>query len=194
MSVGVGTDPEGCPSCSSPLLGNCSATDCWKAGFKQGTCNNPPTGTYAGVADASDVLENFVNQAVYVGNTCLTLMDQVAPPPTDGYFINIELTPYTLFAQNYANPNWQPGQPSIRRWYMYKSSQFDLEGFVNCLSVSDMNFFTTGAQKVVIADKTNHAAFWQGRYFVDCNIFYDLLTNGTINLQHNMRLRVGTWI
>ena len=193
LNMGVGTNPTGCPGCSSSLSANCSATDCWKAGFKQGTCNNPPTGTYAGVADASDILENFVNEAGTPGSQCLTLLDQVAHPPTDGYFIDIMQTS-DLYAQNYPNPNWQPGQPSIRRWYMYRSSQFDPEGFVDCLSVSDMDFFTIGGQKVVIKHKMDNPNFWQGKYFVDCNMSYTLLTNGTTNLLHYMRIRVGTWI
>ena len=199
MNIGVGLDPESCPTC--PIgddyvsLQGCTTTDCWKAGFKQGTCNNPPSSVNINL-DASDIIESHILAATQDGN-CPT---QIVLPPNAprGYFVNLKLSP-RIVPDNFPNPDfWQSG-PYYKRYRLYKSRAFDPGGFVDCLSPADITHFRHQAEWIINATRVSQSPIWldlwQGdKYFVDCNLSYEFLTNGTQNLEHHLWFRVGNYI
>jgi hypothetical protein len=193
LNIGVGLDPEGCPNC--PLGGgggffDCAPTDCWKAGFKNGTCNTPASGPGQGTLDASDIIESYVG--LYISN-----IEQIKAPDINvagGYYINFG-TSLPLKPDQYLNPNWQQGQPQIRRKLLYKSNQFAPGGFVDCLTPSDITFFRYGVESIIFTHKSANPTLWAGgKYLLDWNVFYTLLVDGTQNLEHHLTYTVANYV
>lgn len=198
LRTGVGTDPNGCNGCPvdeeyEPTY-SCVSTDCWRTGFRLGTCNTPPSGPGPNTFDASDIIQTLVTSNA-AGAPCLSSMNQVVPPNMSdfGYFINILQSPIIRPTQ-YPNPDFQ-GTPEIRRYLLFRSFQSAPGGYVTCLNPSDITFFRIGVEKIIISQYNNNVGgLWTGRYFIDCNVFYDFVTDGTQNLHHALRYNVGTYV
>jgi hypothetical protein len=199
LNIGVGLDPEGCPSCpigAEPVPQGCDATDCWRTAFKLGTCNTPTSGPGQGTFDASDIIQSVIN-TIGQGSQCLSLMEQVLPqfdPLEPGYFINQSPSP-TFKPLQVPNPNFQTGMPEVRRYLLFRSNQSSLGGYVTCLNQSDMAFFRRGVEKIIVdSHNANSGGLWTNKYFIDCDVYYDFLTNGTQNMEHHLKFTVGTYI
>lgn len=125
-------------------------------------------------------------------------MEQVTPPfdPfSQGYFTGIIKLPRIFKPDQYLNPAWQSGQPEIRRKRMFKSNESAPGGYITCLTPSDITFFRQNTEWIIVNDHdTNPDGKWTDRYFVDCDVYYDFLTNGTQNMEHHLTVRVGTYV
>jgi hypothetical protein len=204
LNTGIGLDPVGCPSC--PLGGgldtepmSCSTTDCWRTAFKLGTCNTPTSGPGQGTYDASDIIQNLImnNAAPPDISSCLPAMSQVMPPTGNGpgYFIGIIMIPNIFKPLQNQNPNFQAGMPEVSRYLLFRSNESSPGGYVTCLPPSHIDFFRDGAVKIIVdSHNANLGGKWTDRYFVDCNVYYDFLTNGTQNMEHHLTIRVGTYV
>ena len=204
LSVGIGIDPPPCPGCLTPYedpiggLGapgvNCLSSNCWKTSAKLGTCNNPNTGFGAGQKDATDIIEDYIFQAAQTdacpGNIMAAVINPGGILPSN-YYTSLVPAPTFYPDNNTQNPNWSPGDPAYKRYRLFKSSQNDVGGYVDCLNPVDLLYFSRGSIDIILNHKIQNPAFWQGRYYVSCDVKWSLLGNFTLNRVHTIDFKVG---
>lgn len=195
ITVATGYDPT-CIGCATPYTPICAeTTNSWKAGFKAGTC----AGQYFGIADASDVIEGFINSIAL--EDCpirYALNDIVFVHRTDGFFANLIDNPRRISPFSYPNPNDNQRFDGYREYLLFHTSSTTPRGYDDCLSISDVNFYRDGAIEVIRKEmminlQTNPSRF-SGKYLNYCDIIWDLTPNTTQNIMHRLTFTVGDFI
>lgn len=191
VAVGIGIDPT-CPGCApmnAPVITCEETTNCWRAGFDLGTCNTPVSGPTSGI-DATDVIEGFINNVSLRGCPMRRPIEDVfVSSPIGGHFANLVRSPlYQYNSQRNRADNTPDG---YRDFLLFRTSSSTTRGYNDCLSVPDMNFYFYGAVSII---RTQMLVDYPGKFVAYCDMNYDVLTNGTTNVSHNLSFWVGDFI
>jgi hypothetical protein len=192
IEIGIGTDPT-CPGCAPMHIPSCEeTTNCWRAGGKQGTCNNPVSGPRSGI-DATDIIQGFINDVA--GGVCpirQRLNDVFVNDPLNGYFTNI-LPSGWIYPNRYMNPNDNVQGDGYRDNLLFRTFQGGAATYNDCLSISDVNFYFNGAVTIIKNEFAVRAL--TGKHLVSADIETDvLLGGGGTNLLHRLQFYYGTFV
>jgi hypothetical protein len=190
INIGIGLDPKDCPTCPIGILTeipNCDDANCWRYGYKQGTCNTPNTSFGFGKKDATDVLEYWLNGLANGSVLCLSAIN----PYNDGFYLNfdnsIKLDPF----QNASLLTINPPHSTSKEYYKYRLFRTKVVN-ERCIPVADMQFFRTQGEYIII-NKIGLVTT-SDKVFVDCDFESDILLSVVDVPFHHLKYRYATFV